>query len=177
MGLDQDMIVVKLPNDKTYAGSNDILKMMDKLGVTDRIAAVGMKKKECKVASVADKITDGKKSKNNKDAQIVYAGKATDLKMKTLVKQSVNLVILPENILSQKDQKLSVEKQTKRYEELTEKLALLNIPVIVDRSADEKEKLAKAEWIKVYGVLFGCEDKAEQLFEQMVNQSKDQSKN
>lgn len=177
VGLDQDMIVVKLPNDKTYAGSNDILKMMDKLGVTDRIAAVGMKKKECKVASVADKITDGKKSKNNKDAQIVYAGKATDLKMKTLVKQSVNLVILPENILSQKDQKLSVEKQTKRYEELTEKLALLNIPVIVDRSADEKEKLAKAEWIKVYGVLFGCEDKAEQLFEQMVNQSKDQSKN
>ena len=114
VGLDQDMIVVKLPNDKTYAGSNDILKMMDKLGVTDRIAAVGMKKKECKVASVADKITDGKKSKNNKDAQIVYAGKATDLKMKTLVKQSVNLVILPENILSQKDQKLSVEKQTKR---------------------------------------------------------------
>ena len=177
VGLDQDMIVVKLPNDKTYAASNDILKMMDKLEVTDRVAAVGMKKKDCKVTSVSDKITDGKKSKNNKDAQIVYAGKATDLKMKTLVKQSVNLVILPENILPQKDQKLSAEKQTKRYEELTEKLALLNIPVIIDRSADEKEKLAKAEWIKVYGVLFGCEDKAEQLFEQMVNQSKDQSKN
>lgn len=176
VGLEKDMIVVELPNDKAYAGSDDILKRMDKLGMTDRVSAVGMKKKDCKVTSVSDKITEDKNSKNSKDTQMVYAGKATDLNMKTLVKQKVNLVILPENILPQEDQKLSVTKQTRRFEDLTEKLALLNIPVIVDRSADEKEKLAKAEWVKAYGVLFGCEDKAEQLFKQAISQSKDQEK-
>lgn len=170
VGLDQEMIIVKMPNNKVYAGTNDILKMMDKLGLTDKVSAVGMKKKDCKLSSVADKIKAGK------DAEVMYAGKTTNLKMKTLVKQDTNLVILPENILPQKEQKLSVSKQTKRYEKLTEKLALLGITAVVDRSADEKEELAKAEWIKVYGVLFGCEDQANQLFEQTVKQKESQEK-
>ena len=42
------------------------------------------------------------------------------------------------------------------------------IPMLVDRSADEKTDLAKAEWLKVYGVIFGCEDQANELFQQMV---------
>ena len=34
---------------------------------------------------------------------------------------------------------LTVEEQTERLEEITEKFALLGIPVIIDRSADEKD--------------------------------------
>ena len=170
VGLDQEMIIVKMPNNKAYAGTNDILKMMDKLGLTDKVSAVGMKKKDCKLSSVADKIKTGK------DAEVMYAGKTTNLKMKMLVKQDTNLVILPENILPRENQKLSVSKQTKRYEKLTEKLALLGITAVVDRSADEKEELAKAEWIKVYGVLFGCEDQANKMFVQTVKQKESQEK-
>ena len=33
---------------------------------------------------------------------------------------------------------------------------------------DVKEELAKKEWIKVYGVLFGCEEKAAELFDAFV---------
>lgn len=51
---------------------------------------------------------------------------------------------------------------------MTEKFALLGIPVIVDRSEDEQTDLAKYEWIKVYGVLFGCEDQMNTLFDQAV---------
>ena len=49
--------------------------------------------------------------------------------------------------------------------------ALLGIPMIVDRSEDEKDDLAKAEWIKVYGVIFGCEDQANALYNKAVQQA------
>lgn len=55
--------------------------------------------------------------------------------------------------------------------EITEKFALLGIPVIIDRSADEKTELAQYEWIKVYGVLFGCEEKMDKMFEKAVDEA------
>ena len=43
--------------------------------------------------------------------------------------------------------------------------------MIVDRSEDEKDDQAKAEWIKVYGVIFGCEDQANALYDKTVQQA------
>ena len=45
------------------------------------------------------------------------------------------------------------------------------MPVIVDRSAQEEDDLAKAEWIKVYGALFGCEEEADKIFEEIVKEA------
>ena len=39
---------------------------------------------------------------------------------------------------------MSVEDQQKRYEELAEKFVLLDVPMIVDRSADEEKDDAKS---------------------------------
>ena len=69
------------------------------------------------------------------------------------------------------DDELTVEEQTERMEEITEKFTLLGIPVIIDRSADEKTELAQYEWIKVYGVLFGCEEKMDKMFEEAVDEA------
>ena len=38
------------------------------------------------------------------------------------------------------------------------------IPAFVDRSADETDELAKLEWIKLYGILLGCEKEANAAF-------------
>ena len=65
----------------------------------------------------------------------------------------------PEELLKEENERLS---------DTAERLATLTIPMLVDRSADEKTDLAKAEWLKVYGVIFGCEDQANELFQQMV---------
>ena len=40
------------------------------------------------------------------------------------------------------------------YRKMTEKMTLLQIPVIVDRAKDEKGKDAQKEWEKVYQVTF-----------------------
>lgn len=61
-----------------------------------------------------------------------------------------------------------LKEQKELLSDTAERFATLKIPMLFDRSADEKTDLAKAEWLKVYGAIFGCEDKANELFEQMV---------
>ncbi|MFR4625429.1 MAG: hypothetical protein ACLT8Y_01645 [Dorea formicigenerans] len=49
VGLDQDMIVVQMPTDKTYTSTEALLEKMDELGLTDNVAAIGDKKKTVKL--------------------------------------------------------------------------------------------------------------------------------
>ena len=186
VGLEQDMIIVKKPVDHTYAESDEILNMMKDLDLLDNIAAVGMKSKDCTVSEIADKM---KAKDGEKNAEVAYAGTADKLKLKNFVKSEVNLALFTGDILpredseenaakdtdkkSDKDSKdtketLTVEEQTEKFENLTEKLATLGIPVLVDRSSEEKTELGKQEWIKVYGVLYGCEELTNEKFDAAV---------
>lgn len=185
VGLEQDMIIVKKPVDHTYAESDEILNTMKDLDLLDNIAAVGMKSKDCTVSEIADKM---KAKDGEKNAEVAYAGTADKLKLKNFVKSEVNLALFTGDILpgakseeteveakdtDKKDSKdteetLTLEEQTEQFEELTEKLATLGIPVLVDRSSEEKTELGKQEWIKVYGVLYGCEELTNEKFDAAV---------
>ena len=59
-------------------------------------------------------------------------------------------------------------------EKLESRFTALGVPVIVDRSAQEEDELAQAEWIKVYGALYGCEEEAEEIFEKIVEEAEKQ---
>lgn len=186
VGLEQDMIIVKKPTDHTYAESDEILNTMKDLDLLDNIAAVGMKSKDCTVSEIADKM---KAKDGEKNAEVAYAGTADKLKLKNLVKSEVNLALFTGDILPREDSEenaakdtdkiadkgskdtketLTVEEKTEQFEELTEKLAMLGIPVFVDRSSEEKTELGKQEWIKVYGVLYGCEELTNEKFDAAV---------
>lgn len=185
VGLEQDMIIVKKPVDHTYAESDEILNTMKDLDLLDNVAAVGMKSKDCTVSEIADKM---KAKDGEKNAEVAYAGTADKLKLKNLVKSEVNLALFTGDILpgakseeteveakdtDKKDSKdteetLTLEEKTEQFEELTEKLAMLGIPVFVDRSSEEKTELGKQEWIKVYGVLYGCEELTNEKFDAAV---------
>lgn len=186
VGLEQDMIIVKKPVDHTYAESDEILNTMKDLDLLDNVAAVGMKSKDCTVSEIADKM---KAKDGEKNAEVAYAGTADKLKLKNLVKSEVNLALFTGDILPREDSEenaakdtdkiadkdskdtketLTVEEKTEQFEELTEKLAMLGIPVLVDRSSEEKTELGKQEWIKVYGVLYGCEELTNEKFNAAV---------
>ena len=185
VGLEQDMIIVKKPVDHTYAESDEILNTMKDLDLLDNVAAVGMKSKDCTVSEIDDKM---KAKDGEKNAEVAYAGTADKLKLKNLVKSEVNLALFTGDILpgakseeteveakdtDKKDSKdteetLTLEEKTEQFEELTEKLAMLGIPVFVDRSSEEKTELGKQEWIKVYGVLYGCEELTNEKFDAAV---------
>lgn len=150
-GLDKEMIVIQKPKKSAYVGSEEVLEILDKLNATDQITSVGVKQKNCKVEGIA-KVMKAKK--------IIYAGTYKKPENKKLMKSKCDLAILSNKILpdEKNEKKMSVEDQQKRYEELAEKFVLLNIPMIVDRSADEGKDDAKAEWSKVYEAIFAQTD-------------------
>ncbi len=151
-GLEKEAIVIRKPADKVYAASDEILEQMQKIDVLDKVAAVACKEQDCKF----EKMKEGMQ-----EDRVRYAGAYDSPDLKELLRIKCGLVVLPSKVLIKEEGEGSLE-------ELTEKYTLLKIPVIVDRSQDEKEVLAQKEWIKVYGVLFGCEEKADEVFEAMV---------
>jgi len=66
------------------------------------------------------------------------------------------------NVKKQKEKAAAEKKELLTVEE---RLTALDIPVFIDRSADEKTKSARAEWIKVYGAIYGCQKKAAKIYE------------
>ncbi len=77
---------------------------------------------------------------------------------KSIVQNENNLAILP------------LQPQT-QLEILEKRFATLNIPVILDRSAEEKTLEAKAEWAKVYAALYGADEQAEAAFTAMQDEA------
>ena len=197
-GLDKDMIVIQLPVEKAYVASEDALKLLDEqLDTAESIKAVGMEQKDCQIENIAKAMEDKKISfdgafddldykalvKDEIDFAILPSeflpGNAKDEEDADAADETADTKA--EDQKDDKDDKTTDEKadedktteellkeENERLSDTAERLATLTIPMLVDRSADEKTDLAKAEWLKVYGVIFGCEDQANELFQQMV---------
>ena len=176
-GIDKSIIVVQLPMDKTYVASDVALEMIDKIGADKNVSAVSTTADDCKIDAIKEGVAKG---------NITSAGTYDKADLKELVKNKCKLAIVPSDILTAKSEDSTAEDTTTdgtedttdedqiaaKYPEMTafaEKLAILKIPMILDRSKDEKDVLAKYEWSKVYGALFGCEKEASKLYESAVS--------
>ncbi len=183
-GLDKEMIVVKLPIDKAYVNSEDEAQILKDLDVLDKVASVGVEKKDCKMKELAEAMDKDK---------IKFGGTSEKLDYKELVKAETDLIIMPGTILPDAEEKddQSKEKETKQsdskdkdskdtkstekekkeaFEELVSRMAALDIPMLIDRSADEKTEEGKAEWIKLYGALFDKDVEAEALVQKLIEE-------
>lgn len=148
-GLDKEVIVVRQPADHVYAGSNKTISLMEELGQLDKVTTVGVKKNKCKNETIKEKMAE---------KEVIYAGTSGKLNYKKLVKNKCNLALLSSSVLPEKrSSKKVAKKKMTAYRKMTEKMTLLQIPVIVDRAKDEKGKDAQKEWEKVYKVILGCD--------------------
>lgn len=148
-GLDKEVIVVRQPADHVYAGSNKTISLMEELGQLDKVTTVGVKKNKCKNETIKEKMAE---------KEVIYAGTSGKLNYKKLVKNKCNLALLSSSVLTEKrSSKKAAKKKMTAYRKMTEKMTLLQIPVIVDRAKDEKGKDAQKEWEKVYKVILGCD--------------------
>lgn len=148
-GLDKEVIVVRQPADHVYAGSNKTISLMEELGQLDKVTTVGVKKNKCKNETIKEKMAE---------KEVIYAGTSGKLNYKKLVKNKCNLALLSSSVLPEKrSSKKAAKKKMTAYRKMTEKMTLLQIPVIVDRAKDEKGKDAQKEWEKVYKVILGCD--------------------
>ena len=130
-GLDKDVIVINQPVESAYVASTDALNILDKLDLTDKVTALGMEKEDCTVDSLTAALEDGSV---------------------TLVKSQCGISILSSDILPTEE--ADTEAKENLLKDSAEKYSTLKIPFIVDRSADEKDDNAKAEWEKAYEAIF-----------------------
>ena len=161
VGLDKETIVIQQPTDKTYVASDVILDKLEQLGALNQVKAVASEEKDC---------TNGIIKNALKDKSVDSIGKYDEPDYKKLIKDECNLTVMDTEILPKEDSETqeTLEDQLNTMKEILSKYDTLNIPVFIDRSIDEEDELAQAEWLKVYGAIFGCEDKAEAIYTELT---------
>lgn len=166
-GLDKSYIIIKTPARSTYAASKQALAFVEALGSSGNISLSGIK-----------------------DSKIRYAGSYEDPSYQMFVMNKTGLAVLPSSVLPEKIQKpdnffqwiISLftrgrqereqNAQNKKLKGIEKSYTALGIPVLIDRSADESSRLASAEWVKVYGAIYGCEKAADKIYEKDVKDEK-----
>lgn len=205
VGIEKEMIVIHLPVKHAYVDSEESLNTMDDLKLLKKIAAVGydqdetdieavnkaLEKEDMVYAGSADDLKFREIVKNKIDLAIVSSeilpGSETEKAVKegkdgkTTKTDSTDKKTV--DTTKKKDSKTvndvtgdSETEATSVLDDLADKFATLGIPLIIDRSADEKSELAKAEWLKVYGAVFGCSKKTDQLYNKAVKAVKSKTK-
>ena len=161
VGLDKETIVIQQPTDKTYVASDLILDKLEQLGALNQVKAVASEEKDCTNEIIKNAL---------KDKSVDSIGKYDEPDYKKLIKDECNLTVMDTEILPKEDSETqeTLEDQLNTMKEILSKYDTLNIPVFIDRSIDEKDELAQAEWLKVYGAIFGCEDKAEDIYAELI---------
>ena len=166
-GIDKSIIVIQLPMDKTYVASDVALEMIDKIGADKNVSAVSVTEDECQIDTIKESLQKG---------DIISAGTYDQADLKDLVKNKCKLAIVPSDVLKAQSEEAQTGTKYQAMTDLAEKFAILKIPMILDRSKDEKDVLAKYEWSKVYGALFGCEKEASKLYQSAVSAHSDETK-
>lgn len=205
VGIEKEMIVIHLPVKHAYVDSEESLNTMDDLKLLEKIAAVGydqdetdieavnkaLEKEDMVYAGSADDLKFREIVKNKIDLAIVSSeilpGSETEKAVKegkdgkTTKTDSTDKKTV--DTTKKKDSKTvndvtgdSETEATSVLDDLADNFATLGIPLIIDRSADEKSELAKAEWLKVYGAVFGCSKKTDQLYNKAVKAVKSKTK-
>lgn len=143
--LPQGTTVLQQPIENIYLVSTSAMDPIISLGALDSIALSGTKADgwylpEAKAAMQA--------------GQIAYAGKYSAPDYETILASGCGLAI--ENTMIY------------HTPEVKEQLEKFGIPVLVERSSYETDPLARMEWVKLYGILLGKQQEAEQLFDTQV---------
>lgn len=134
--------VLKQPLENIYLAASSAMDLFLNCGAQDNITMTGTKKENWSSGKVRDLIDSGK---------IYYAGKYNKPDFEMILEKKCSLAI----------------ESTMIYHtpEVKEKLEETGIPVMVEKSSYEALPLARLEWIKLWGLVSGNENKAESFFE------------
>ena len=169
-GLDKDCIIIQKPVKSGYIASEAVIEDMDELGVLDTVTSLGMNENDVKNETLKQAISEEK---------VKALGDYNEPEYGPIIKAKTDLAIfpgdvLPEEVKDEKDEEAATESEEKKeiVETLQRRFSALSVPMLVDRSDDEADTYAEAEWIKVYGVIYGQEEKAMQAFEKYTKENK-----
>ena len=139
--LPADVAVLRQPVENIYLVSTSVMDLFLRLDALDSIAFSGTKAEGWYLPEAKQAMQEGR---------IAYAGKYSAPDYEQILAAGCSLAVENTMILHTPD----VKEQLERF----------GIPVLVERSSYESEPLARMEWIKLYGILLGKEELAEQVF-------------
>lgn len=140
-GVPDSITVLQKPLDHVYLAATSAMDLIAAIGRTDRITLSGTKESGWYVEAAKEAMKAG---------TLTYAGKYSAPDYEKILADGCDLAVESTMIYHTPDVK--------------EQLSQLKIPVLVERSSYEEHPLGRMEWIRLYGVLFDEEEKAEQLF-------------
>ena len=140
--LDPDIVVIQQPVQNIYLAASAALDMFVATDALDAVRFSSLK---------ADGWYIEEAKKAMEDGDIIYAGKYSAPDYEMILNENCGLAIENTMILHTPEVKEQMEK--------------FKIPVLVDHSSYETNPLGRTEWVKLYGLLTGHEDQAEQAFD------------
>ena len=139
--LPADVTVLRQPVENIYLVSTSVMDLILHLDALDSITLSGTKADGWYLPEAKQAMEAGR---------IAYAGKYSAPDYEQILAANCSLAIQNTMIL--------------HTPEVKEQLEHFGIPVLVERSSYESGPLERMEWIKLYGILLGKEDTAEQVF-------------
>lgn len=142
--IDSDTHVLQQPISNILVSSTPVTSLINAVGAVDAISLTTYDVDSWYIQNVIDALNSGKMS---------YVGnyKEPDFEMITAAgaEFAIFSTMLTEDVAAQLDQ--------------------LGVYVLLDQSIDEDHPLARVEWAKLYGAMFNCEEKAEEVFNTQAN--------
>lgn len=139
--LPADMTVLRQPVENIYLVSTSVMDLILHLDALDSVTLSGTKAEGWYLPEAKQAMEAGR---------IAYAGKYSAPDYEQILAANCSLAIQNTMIL--------------HTPEVKEQLEHFGIPVLVERSSYESGPLERMEWIKLYGILLGKEEQAEQVF-------------
>ena len=168
-GLEKDYLIVHLPVKSTYLMDENLAQSLDALGALGSVSVLTV---DCQEEALMLMIEEHQKLPGGTWQKPDY---------RTLIKAEVDLGLIGNLPLPLSRETLEERKQTAsapetlspveyrdRLTNLTDRFAVLDIPLILDRSADEPEARGRAAWMKLYGILYGKQELANRLYDAAV---------
>ena len=145
--LPADVVPLRQPLDNIYLVSTSVMDLFVHLDALDCIALSGTKAEGWYVEEAKQAMQEGR---------IAYAGKYSAPDYERILASGCSLAI--ENTMILHDP--AVKEQLEKF----------GVPVLIERSSYESGPLARMEWLKLYGILLGRTEQAEEIFRQKVEQ-------
>ena len=137
-----ELTVLQQPLTTTYVAASAVMAPLCDLGAVSQIRFSGLREEGWYVDEARTAMKAG---------SMLFAGRYSEPDYETLLREGCDLALESTMIY--------------RSPEVIEKLSALGIPVYIDYSSYEPHVLGRLEWIRVYGALFGHEEKAQQWYQ------------
>ena len=137
-----ELTVLQQPLTTTYVAASAVMAPLCDIGAVSQIRFSGLREEGWYVDEARAAMKEG---------TMIFAGKYSEPDYETLLREGCDLALESTMIY--------------RVPEVTEKLNALGISVYIDYSSYEPHVLGRLEWVRVYGALFGHEEKAQQWYQ------------